>query len=308
MPKFSIIIPVYNVEEYIKKCLDSAFSQTEKDFEVIVVNDGTKDNSMDIVKKYKVKTINQKNSGLSAARNRGVQEAKGEYIIFLDSDDYLEKNLLREIKKSLKNNPDLVRFQIKEKYPEKESKYEEKAFTGLSGEKAFAKIAKYHFVENAWCYAIKRKYYLEENFEFKKGTIHEDFGLIPLIIMKAKVVNSISYIGYNYVQRQGSIMSSKNYEKTKQKVEDTYNHYLFLEEEINKTNLDTKIFKSFIANTLILKICELNKKDYKIYINKLKEKNVYNNLLADTKTRKLKKLIVKISPRIYLKLQNLRNK
>ena len=77
MPKYSIIIPVYNVEKYIKKCLDSVFSQTDKDFEVIVVNDGTKDNSMDIVKKYDVKIINQKNQGLSVARNRGVKEAVG---------------------------------------------------------------------------------------------------------------------------------------------------------------------------------------------------------------------------------------
>lgn len=91
MPKYSIIIPVYNVEKYIKKCLDSVFSQTDKDFEVIVVNDGTKDNSMDIVKKYDAKIINQKNQGLSAARNRGVKEAVGDYLIFLDSDDYWEK-------------------------------------------------------------------------------------------------------------------------------------------------------------------------------------------------------------------------
>ena len=93
MSKFSIIIPVYNVENYIKKCLDSVFAQTEKDYEVIVVNDGTKDNSMDIVKNYDVKIVNQKNQGLSEARNTGLKNAKGEYILFLDSDDYIEKNL-----------------------------------------------------------------------------------------------------------------------------------------------------------------------------------------------------------------------
>lgn len=82
--------------------MDSVFSQTDKDFEVIVVNDGTKDNSMDIVKKYDVKIINQKNQGLSAARNRGVKEAVGDYLIFLDSDDYWEKNILKELSKSLK--------------------------------------------------------------------------------------------------------------------------------------------------------------------------------------------------------------
>ena len=89
MPKYSIIIPVYDVEKYIKKCLDSVFNQTYNNYEVIVVNDGTKDNSMEIVKNYNVITINQKNQGLSMARNNGVKKAKGEYLLFLDSDDYL---------------------------------------------------------------------------------------------------------------------------------------------------------------------------------------------------------------------------
>ena len=130
MPKFSIIIPVYNVEKYLKKCLDSVFNQTYKDYEVIVVNDGTKDNSMDIVKDYAVKVINQKNQGLSAARNAGVKKATGDYLIFLDSDDYWEKGLLKELSKSLKNNPDLIRFQINEVYEDgKTISYPEEGFT-----------------------------------------------------------------------------------------------------------------------------------------------------------------------------------
>lgn len=303
MPKFSIIIPVYNVEKYLKKCLDSVFNQTYKEYEVIVVNDGTKDNSMDIVKDYNVKVINQKNQGLSAARNAGVKVATGDYLIFLDSDDYWEKNLLKELSKSLKNNPDLVRFQINEVYEDgRVIPYQEESFTNLSGPDAFKKIVKYHFVENAWCYAISKKYYLQNKFEFKPSTIHEDFGLIPLIIMKAKKVNSINYLGYNYLQRQGSIMSNKNYEKTKKKVADMYLHYNYLIEEINKLDVDTTIFKSFIANSLILKITELNHKDYKVYLNKLKKEKVFDNLLTDTTSRKVKKVLLTLSPRNYYKL------
>lgn len=303
MPKFSIIIPVYNVEKYLKKCLDSVFNQTYKEYEVIVVNDGTKDNSMDIVKDYNVKVINQKNQGLSAARNAGVKVATGDYLIFLDSDDYWEKELLKELSKSLKNNPDLVRFQINEVYEDgRVIPYQEESFTNLSGPDSFKKIVKYHFVENAWCYAISKKYYLENKFEFKTGTIHEDFGLIPLIIMKAKRVNSINYLGYNYLQRQGSIMSNKNYEKTKKKVADMYLHYNYLIEEINKLDVDTTIFKSFIANSLILKITELNHKDYKVYLNKLKKEKVFDNLLTDTTSRKVKKVLLTLSPRNYYKL------
>ena len=192
MPKFSIVIPVYNVEDYIERCLESIKKQTFKDYEVIVVNDGTKDNSMEIVKKYSYTIINQKNQGLSMARNNAVKKAKGEYLIFLDSDDYWDKDLLNEINKSLDNDPDLVRFQIKQ-VDEKGNfiYYNEEGFKGLNGEDAFNKIVKYHFVENAWAYCIKRKYWLENKFEFAKGKIHEDFGLMPLVIIKANNVNSI---------------------------------------------------------------------------------------------------------------------
>ena len=176
MPKFSIVIPVYNVEDYIERCLESIKKQTFKDYEVIVVNDGTKDNSMEIVNKYPFKIINQENQGLSAARNNGAKKAKGEYILFLDSDDYLEKNTLKEVNKVIEKDTDLVRFQIKEVYDDgKVIEYNEQAFKNLNGEEAFSHIVNYHFIENAWCYAINRKYYEKEKFSFAKGTIHEDY-------------------------------------------------------------------------------------------------------------------------------------
>ena len=300
MPKFSVIIPVYNVKKYIKKCLDSVFNQSFKDYEVIVVNDGTEDRSMDIVEKYDVNIINQKNSGLSSARNAGVKKSKGEYIIFLDSDDYWEEDLLKEIALSTKNNPDIVRFQIQEVQDNKTiNKFNEESFENINGEEAFNRITKYHFVENAWCYAIKRKYYKEKSFSFKEGTIHEDFGLIPLVIIKANAVNSIPYIGYNYVQRSSSIMNTEDYKKTKKKVSDFYNHYKYLIAEIDKTSINSKVFKSFIANSLILKICELKGKDYKEYKSKLKEDKVIDNILSDTISRKIKKILIIISPRLY---------
>lgn len=301
MPKFSIIIPVYNVEKYIDGCLKSVMNQTYKDYEVIVVNDGTKDNSMDIVKKYDVKVIEQKNQGLSAARNTGVKHAKGDYLIFLDSDDSWNKDLLKELSKSIKNNPDVVRFQIQETYENSDDvkPFNEQSFEDKNGVEAFNMISSYHFIENAWCYAIRRDYYKKNKFSFKVGTIHEDYGLTPLIIIKAEKVNSIEYIGYNYLQRQGSIMSSTAYEKIQKRVEDMYEHYLFLINEIDKTKLDSKVFKSYAANNILLKLLELNKEDYKKYSKRARKDKIVNNLLADTLARKIKKLIVRISPRLY---------
>ena len=252
MPKFSIIVPVYNVESYLAKCLDSILCQSYKDYEIIAINDGSTDNSSKILKEYVDKydniiVINQENQGLSQARNNGVKEAKGEYIIFVDSDDFIEKDLLKKINDSLLNNPDLVRYQIRE-VSDKLTDYNEESFTNLSGKDAFKKIVKYHYVENAWSYAIKKEYYLKNKFSFKKGLLHEDFGLIPLVIIKANIVNSIDYIGYNYVQRNNSIMNNSNYEKIRKKAFDVLEQYLDL---INKEK--DIYYKSFLANSTILK-------------------------------------------------------
>ena len=99
MAKVSVIVPVYNVEKYIRKCLDSIVSQTLNDLEIILVNDGSTDTSPAICEEYKrkderIKMITQKNQGLSAARNAGLKDATGEYVIFIDSDDYIAENML----------------------------------------------------------------------------------------------------------------------------------------------------------------------------------------------------------------------
>lgn len=303
MPKFSIIIPVYNVEKYIKRCLDSVKNQTYKDYEVIVVNDGCTDKSIEIAKKYDVTIIDSAHEGVSEARNIGVKKAHGKYLLFLDSDDYWEKDLLKELDKSTENNPDVIRFQIQTVNDNKEIvKYDEEAFENLTGKKAFEKIVKFHFIESCWCYAYKMSYYKKEKFEFKKGTVHEDFGLVPLIVIKAKKVNSIKYIGYDYYRRTGSIMNNKDYEWTKRKVDDMYYHYNNLVKEAKELKGDMTIFKSYIANSMILKITELNNKDYKIYLRKLKKDKVFDNILTDTFPRRVKRKLLKISPKAYYKL------
>lgn len=301
MPKFSIIVPVYNVEKYVSKCLDSIKQQTFKDYEVIVVNDGTKDNSIEIAKKYDVKIITQKNQGLSEARNTGVKNSSGEYLIFLDSDDYLEKDLLKNINGLLKNNPDVIRYQAKMVWEDSDLEIEHsgESFFGFDGKNAFEEIVKCHFVEPIWCYAINRNFYIKNNFSFKKGTVHEDFGLTPLIIMRAKVVNCSSYVGYCYLQRNGSIMNSISYEKTQKKVNDMYNHCLSLLKELKKMNVDTTTARSYISNVTIEKITELKWKDYRTYLKLAKKNKLFDNLLNNTPKRKLKNILLRISPKLY---------
>lgn len=309
MSKFSIIVPVYNTEDYLARCLDSILSQTYDDYEVIIVNDGSTDNSKNIISDYVKKNpknfiqVNKKNGGLSSARNKGIAKASGEYILFVDSDDTIQSGLLKTLNANTKDEPDLIRFQVKEVHENNICMYRELPFETVKGDKAFKKIASYHYVENAWCYAYRKEFYKKNKFSFAEGKFHEDFGLTPLVIMKASKVKSIGYVGYNYMIREGSIMTSAAYEKVKKKVYDFLFHYKNIVNSLDDTNLrNIDVYKSFLANSVIIKALELNSSDYKIYIKELRKLHVFDNLLADTWARKIKKIGVRISPKIYYKV------
>ena len=311
MIKYSFIVPVYNTEKYLKKCLDSLFNQTYKDFEIIVVNDGSTDKSSNIISKYQKKykniiVINKENEGLSMARNRGVQKSSGKYIIFVDSDDYVSNKLLEEVDKTI-DDSDILRFQIATEDEEytKINKYHEEGFESMCGYDAFKYLSSYHFVEPAWCYVIRKNYYIENKFSFKKGVYHEDFGLIPYVIYKARKVKSIDFIGYYYIQRNGSIMNNNDYKKTVKKAFDMLEQYktmrLFAKNINRKNNLDD-YFLSYISNSVIVKARELKKDEKKVYINELKKLNVFDGVLVNTRIRRFKKYFMKYNLNLYLKV------
>ena len=311
MIKYSFIVPVYNTEKYLKKCLDSLVNQTYKDFEIIVVNDGSTDKSSNIISKYQKKykniiVIDKENEGLSMARNRGVQKSSGKYIIFVDSDDYVSNKLLEEVDKKI-DDSDILRFQIATEDEEytKINEYHEEEFESMCGYDAFKYLSSYHFVEPAWCYVIRKNYYIENKFSFKKGVYHEDFGLIPYVIYKARKVKSIDYIGYHYVQRNGSIMNNNDYKKTVKKAFDMLEQYktmrLFAKNINRKNNLDD-YFLSYISNSVIVKARELKKDEKKVYINELKKLNVFDGVLVNTRIRRFKKYLMKHNLNLYLKV------
>lgn len=212
-PLFSIIVPAYNVERYLPECIESILAQDFQDFELILIDDGSTDRTGEICDKYArewpaIKVIHQANSGPSA-RNAGIALARGEYLIFLDSDDFLEKETLKIIYDNLEPNLDLLRFQAQEIFENGEvARYPEIGFDTTSGTEAFRKILRYHYIENVWLYAYRREFFLENRFEYAEGCLAEDFGLTPFIIAKAERVKAISDICYNYRQRPGSIMHS----------------------------------------------------------------------------------------------------
>lgn len=297
--KFSIIIPVYNVEKYIAKCLDSILKQTYKNYEVIIVNDGTKDNSVEIINKYvkkydQFKLYNKENGGLSDARNYGLQYAEGDYLLFIDSDDYIERNLLKELNNVLKTKKyDLIKFKIN---LVDENNTIIRKETGLLDSKItnVKELFEQEFCEPAWTYCYNFDFWKKNSFKYIKGMIHEDFGLTPQILMTANNIYYLNYYGYNYVQRENSIMSSKSVEKDIKKAYDMLKQF----DRLIKIDYENKnyigLYKSFLANAVISKSNILPVKEKRAYIKELKERKVFDLLMTNTLARKIKKILFKI--------------
>jgi glycosyltransferase involved in cell wall biosynthesis len=214
---FSIIIPVYNVEPYLRQCLDSVLKQNYSDYEMICINDGSTDNCLSILQEYKerdgrIKIIDQDNHGLSAARNAGMKAASGEYILLLDSDDWLEPEALQTLTSGQKGE-DMICFNGKRHFEDgrKESPDQgitEEKLTGWDYYNKYALVPrKFHFV----CTVLRlyrRVFLLQNNLFFKEGILHEDNLFTPLACYYAQSVRVIPEILYVYRIRTGSIMQT----------------------------------------------------------------------------------------------------
>lgn len=220
MAKISIIVPIYNVENYLKNCIDSILNQTFKDFELILVNDGSTDTSLDICEDYKyidnrIKIVNKKNGGISSARNAGLNVARGEYIGFVDSDDYIHPQMYEILyNEIIKNKADISMCDFKKVY-EFDRKLLESSFIScdeieiLNNEEALFELGEKNGVTYvvAWNKLYKRE--LFKDIKFKEGIIHEDEYIIHRLLYQ---VNKLVYIKeklYFYLQREGSIMDKK---------------------------------------------------------------------------------------------------
>ena len=279
--KFSIIIPVYNVEKYISKCLESVLSQSYENYEVILVNDGSTDGSYEIIEQYekrddRISCHSKENGGLSDARNYGLQFVTGDYILFLDSDDYWEKGLLEQINTSLKEGQaDMLRFSF-QKVDESGNvlqKIVSQDFCCLPASKAIPEILKEECVETAWSYAYKTDFFIGNHFCYPVGYYHEDYGLTPYILLKAKTISALSYIGLNYVQRTGSIMNAGSYTKEIKKVNDTLELFINLEKQIMNMDADEKsrrLIMNFLTIVLLERLKVLKEPEKENYIIKLK--------------------------------------
>lgn len=311
--RFSVIVPVYNVEKYLPKCLDSVVNQTNQDFELIVVNDGTKDNSQSIideyVKKYpnKVKSFIKENGGLSDARNFGVERAIGEYIVFVDSDDFIDSKLLEKLEEEININPlvDVIGYNfvdMNEKYKKTLVTTRPKA-SNLSGEQAISELVlgKQYF-EPAWGFSYRLDYWKKNDFKYMKGIYHEDFALTPLVVLKAEKVSFIDFDGYYYIKNQNSITRNVNIEKERKLAEDLLKGYDYLSSEIEKIEFVDKyakrLFMSYIANSIIYRLENINKELKKWYRKETRKRKVSHHIMNDTFKRKIRKCLIRIKNRI----------
>lgn len=212
----SIVIPVYNVEKYIEKCLLSCANQniSKRDYELIVVNDGSPDNSLEICERLlpaieNMTIISQENKGLSGARNTGLKHAKGDYVWFVDSDDWLENNCLGDITSIIKEqNSDIFWLGHDVVTDEKviDSFVPKAIDSPISGEDFFVNHLDDLFY--IWKFIYKREFLLNNNLTFYEGILYEDLEFTPRALNVAKSCFTLPAIYYHYLMRDGSIINN----------------------------------------------------------------------------------------------------
>ena len=213
--KFSIIVPVYKVEKYLRSCVESILGQTYKDFELILVDDGSPDASPQICDEYaqkyeNVRCIHQKNGGQSCARNTGLSVASGKYIMFIDSDDYLlESTLLQRIADKTRLDTDVIMYGF-QKFFESTGEFGQSEVPILgrvctTSEMLQNVLASNTYCGTAWTKAVRLDLLRNNNIEFKSGMISEDIDWYMQVLCHAKTFDSINGIGVVYRQREDSI-------------------------------------------------------------------------------------------------------
>ena len=212
MKSVSVIVPFYNVENYIEKCLETLVNQNLEDIEIILVNDGSKDRSKIIVDKFlkqypeKIVYLEKENGGLSDARNYAIPHAKGEYIAFLDSDDYVEKTMYKDMYElAKKENSDMVECDFYWEYPDKNKRKEDKGVI-YNGKKEM--LEKVRVV--AWNKLIKKEILEKSGVLFPKGLRYEDVEFTYKLVPYLDKVSFLKKPCIHYIQREGSISNNQN--------------------------------------------------------------------------------------------------
>jgi len=304
--KVSIIVPVYNTSKYLCKCLDSLINQTVKDIEILVIDDGSKDNSAEIVKRYaevdsRIKYYFKENGGLSSARNYGLEKAGGKYIGFVDSDDWIEEDMFQRLYEGAeKNQCDMSICGIRYVYDdgcEINQNLNIKEPAVVTGFEAFKKML---LGTEYKCHAVNKLYKKElfdNSIRFPEGKLFEDVATTYKLMLKADKVYLYDKKLYNYLQsRSGSIL----YNSFNQRMFNLMDYVMEIYNHLNSVGLYNAIkgeFQCFyidnltgVSNYLSSAYKKLNVDERKIYVNKLYSYNLHNLTNGYTKNNRISRI------------------
>lgn len=215
---FSVIMPVYNVQEYLHKAIESVLNQSFTNFELIIVDDGSTDNSKNIIQKFlkndkRITYFFQENMGLSEARNTGIRLSKGEFIFFMDSDDEISTETLSRVSETISyHQPSIIMFNYKIIEGNKLICVPRLKAGFYSSNYIFMGILRRKLENYAWQFVVHRSYF-KENLFFKKGVYYEDIDWTPRLLSKADKIYYIQEPLYSYRMRSGSITHTLNEKK-----------------------------------------------------------------------------------------------
>ena len=317
--KVSIIIPVYNSESTLKRCIESVINQTYKNIEILIINDGSKDKSLNIMNEYKNKderiiVINQKNKGLSGARNTGINNATGDYITFIDSDDYIKPNLVKDTIKIFEEYEcDVVRNNYELSYENGKTElrnemYEENRIINIEEKKEeliqnilLGKVQSY-----SWLLTIKREILDKNNLKFDEDIFFmEDIVFIIRLIFLIKNIYFVREANYFYYQSNENSLTKD----TKKYVKNINNILVMkkrlekiLKMHINEFENYIKIINTVYLNGIIgyLKISVRNSGNYKEILDELKKIRESQDIKEMLGNKSLKLLKLNSSLYIYL--------
>lgn len=252
MDKVSIIVPIYNEEENLKKCIDSLINQTYNNLEIILINDGSTDKSKKIIDSYQDKriiAIHKKNTGIGDTRNTGIDKSTGDYIMFVDSDDYIELNCVETlVKKAKEDNVDLVIANYYLDTPSKtyEIKFEDLGITNIKKDPDL--LCKINFAP--WNKLYKKELFKDTNSRFPIGIKYEDAPVVVDAVINAQSISFVSDYLFHYVMKKSGETITRD-----ERIFDIITICAMIEkklvghEYINKTNLFVKILMSYLKNS-----------------------------------------------------------
>ncbi len=311
MPQISVIVPVYNVEKYLSRCIDSILNQTFSDFELILVDDGSPDQSGKICDEYalkdsRVKVIHKKNGGVSAARNTGIDEAVGEYIMFVDSDDYIDENMLSDM--MIHNGVDAIfcGFTYVDKMGNKIKKCSVKDFCAIEKplfiEKHYMKCKKNYIISGPCNKIFKTEVIKRNNVKFDETiSICEDGSFVMNALQYCKTFSNIGASYYNYVQYGENTLMHKYNANAIESAEILYSAHInffrgdknedVLKLELNKDSLT--LFMNFFSQ--IYSRSQMSNKDKYIAAKAAFKNKTFKELLNSSGKKTLKMILMKVA-------------